>query len=157
MNPTEIIAARQRKNAEETRRATSRSDPELKYVNLSGLEGLSWVIRCDGGFTEILENVIVQSATGTGGRAYAANGSSVLIRRNAGGRWLCVGPADRTVSTGETQYFDEAAESAGAAVPDVGFTSFRAPFEYFADNLVWNDGVTPFNLIITQNAAGEEV
>lgn len=157
MNPTQLIANRDRRLADETRRATVKSSLKLIPYDTAGLRARVWVIDVDIGQGELLRNVIVQSTTGTGGRQYASLGSGVLLRRNLGGRWLCVGPADRTIKTGQIQILNEITDAVTAAVADSGFTSVRQPFEYYATGSRWANGTTPFNFVLITDASGNEV
>lgn len=143
---------------EELRRATSLGNPTLTAFDPAGTRARVYTISCTlSGVDQIIEDVIVQSQTGTGGRAYASTGRPILIKKNAGGRWICIGPSDRTTGTGNVQVFDEATESASAAAAGPGFTTQRVPFEYYADNVVWANGVVPFGLTIRLDADGNEV
>ncbi len=141
MNPTERIAARDRRNADEVRRATVVSDLRIVPYDTSGLRARVFVVDVDLGRDDdqIVKNVIVQSPTGTGGKSFAANGNPVFIRRNLGGRWVCTGPADRTSRTGQVQVYDESTELAAAATTGAGFTTARRPFNFWlsSSSNVW--------------------
>lgn len=157
MNPTEAIARRDRRNADELRRGTVVSDQKLVPYDTAGLRARVHVVDVDPGLSEVVKDVIVQSQTGTGGRAYATIGKTVFIRRNLGGRWMCIGPADRTSTTGEVQVLDESTELAGPASTGVGFTTKRRPFDYWMSSTsnVW--GSAGFADMRTFDAEGNEV
>ena len=157
MNPVDRIARRDRKNANEQRRGTCVSDPILKNYDLSGGNSPVWVIDIDAGFTELVRDVIVQSQTGTGGRAYARTGKPISMQRNQGGRWICTGPSDRISTTGDIQFLTESTSSATAATPGVGFISTREPFEFYASAGRWANGSIPFNVITVADAQGNPV
>lgn len=157
MNPTQSIAARDRRLANETRRGTVKGDATTIPYNTAGLRYRVRVVDVDIGQDELIRNVIVQSQTGTGGREYARSGKGVIIRRNLGGRWMCIGPSDRTITTGQLQVLNEITEVTAAAVPNSGFTNTRVDFQYFATNNRWNNGTTPFNFVRVEDALGNEV
>lgn len=158
MNPEQQLINRQIEAREETRRATVLSEPVLKPFDTAGLRARVYTISVQiSGVERPIENVIVQSQTGTGGREYARIGKPVLIRRNAGGRWICVGPSDRTTGTGQIQILDESTEVASAPSAGGGFTYQRVPFEYYANNGLWANGTTPFNFVRRLDANGNEV
>lgn len=162
MNPTQELIRRERRTQEETRRATVISDLVLIPYNTSGLRSRVWVVDVDIGDEQPIRGVIVMSQTGTGGRAYARLGKAVIIRRNVGGRWVCVGPSDRTSSTGNIQILTESTGAATAPTPGIGLQTRRRTFDFYAGDLPGTPGsgrfgTAGFGNVIVEDAQGNEV
>lgn len=158
MNPEQQLINRTISARDEILRATVLSEPVLTPFDTAGLRARMWLISVNvSGVSRPIEGVIVQSQTGTGGRQYARVGKPVLIKRNAKGRWLCIGPSDRITGVGNVQFLDESSEVGSAPTPGEGFTFDRVPFEFYAANGLWANGTTPFNLVRRLDAQGNEV
>lgn len=98
-----------------------------------------------------------------GGRNYASLGQTVLIRRNAQGRYEVVGPGDRLSTAVEEVGYDLAAQTPESTI-DFGFGSERVDYDFYATldgtaplGVLWADGVTPYNLVRIIDAQGNPV
>jgi hypothetical protein len=88
-------------------------------------------------------------------------GGTVLLRRNAAGRYEVVGPGDR-VNAFQTKKTYNFGNASVVATTTTGF-SFRQETFSFYRNIAnpgasfWNDSVTPFPKITTIDPAGNPV
>lgn len=121
-----------------------------------------WVVDVEIGANRVLRDVPVK-ASSTGGREYAARGQSVVLRRNAQGRYDLVGPADRKIAFTVSKQYDLTLDVV-TATASLGFTFERKAFNFFkgptpptAGTSLWNDGNTSFPHIIIVDADGNEV
>jgi len=106
---TQQLISRDIRARQELRRGTVLSNPRRVNFDPSQITSNLYVVDVDIGGRRPIRNVPVKSSSGNGGRAYAQRGKAVEIQRNAGGRWIVIGPADRVSSVGNTVLFDEAA------------------------------------------------
>lgn len=104
------------------------SSPVLRTFDASAFGAETWVVRVDVGGNRILDNVPVKAVEGS--RFYAQLGQSVLLRKNAQGRYDVVGPADRLATAAVAKQYDL---NAGllTATETRGFTFQREPFEFY--------------------------
>lgn len=133
MSTTQQLIDRDIRARQEFRRGTVLTDAKRTNFDLSGVTSTVFVVDVDIGASRPIRDVIVKSATGQGGRAYAQVGKPVDIQRNQGGRWFCTGSSDRTRAIGEVQEFDEATETFGASIDD-GFSFTIRPYDYWTDS-----------------------
>lgn len=132
-NPTQQLIDRDIRTRTEVRRGTVLSEPKLLNYDTAAIDRTVYVVDVDIGATRPLRDVIVKSASGQGGRAYAQVGKAVEVSRSEGGRWFTIGAADRIRNAGEVQEFDEETETFTAGTPD-GYTARRRPYDYYANN-----------------------
>lgn len=132
--PTQRLISRDARARQETRRGTVLSDPGLVDFDPAGQASAVWVVRVDIGAGKPIDDVIVKSQTGNGGRAYAKNGAAVIIQKGSGGRWYCIGPSDRKRSTGSLNFLDESDDSTSAGV-GTGLTSARKKYDFYQGDL----------------------
>ena len=117
-----------------------------------------WSATVEIGGDHPLADVPVKTVNGS--RAYASRGATVLLRRNAQGRYEVIGPGDRrsNFKVRKTYTFGNTAPVTTVAV---GFSSRVEPFEFYqgtgAPNSLWNDGVTPFPKVTIIDANGDPV
>ncbi len=106
------------------------------------------------GTNRVLDNVIIKALNGQ--RRYAEQGMPVVLRRNAQGEYQVIGPSDRITGVTVLKTY-----AIGGGTPittaNLGFTIEIVPFEFYGDNNLWNDGVTPFPLTRVLNGAGNPV
>ncbi len=144
MSASEVVRERERKDATEERRATVLTEIRLLEMDVAGGNYPVNVVDVNigGRNSRPVKDVIVKSTTGLGGRAYAARGQSIIIRRNQGGRWVAIGPADRVRLTGTVQFLDEDIDGAAGETTGngVGFTTRRAPYSYYKGDLPGTPG-----------------
>lgn len=87
-----------------------------------------WVVDVDIGGNNVLQNVPIKSG-GDGSRFYADQGQTVLLRRNALGRWQVIGPGETKIGQLTVETFDpNTAVSGGTAAQ--GFTVVTEPLHY---------------------------
>ena len=135
---------------------------ELKFGDPLGTASRIWVADINVGGNRILRDVPIKG-NAPGSRFYAARGQSVLMKRNANGRFDVVGPADRTLGIEVKKEYDLTTQTIDTQ-SNLGF-SFRAEvFEFYkgptpptAGTSIWNDGSTPFPKTTTIDANGNEV
>lgn len=156
------LIAREIKTRDERRRATVVSGPVVQFDDTAQAREPQWVVSVDIGARRPIDGVPVKSNTGTGGISYARIGQPVTIQRSAGGRWICIGPADRVQSVGNTSTLDEVTDTFGTPVAGIGFSFRREPFSYYQGDggllpgtSRWGSRGFPKRTRI--NAAGEEV
>lgn len=154
MNDIQKLIDRDIRAKQEIRRGTVLTEPKILNMDASLLDRTVFVVDVDIGATRPLFDVLVKSATGEGNRAYARQGMAVEIARNAGGRWIVTGSADRITSTSCVQLLDESNDSVGAA-PNEGFTWGTRAFDYYSSNLAW--GVKGFGNQVILDVDGNEV
>lgn len=153
--PTQQLISRDIRARQEIRRGTVLSAPRRLNFDPSAITSNVYVVDVDLGGRRPIRNVPVKSVSGIGGRAYALPGKAVEIQRNAGGRWIVIGPADRVTSTGTVTVLDEAAGTTSVGVP-IGFTSIPRFFDYWeAPENVW--GKIGFGDTIIVDGDGNEV
>lgn len=140
---------------QELRRGTVLTDPRRLNFDPSAITSNVYVVDVDIGAGRPIKNVPVKSISGLGGRSYALPGKAVEIQRNAGGRWIVIGPADRVTGVGTAQLLSEAAGSTTAGA-GVGFRSVPRFFDYWEDPAhVW--GSAGFGDTIILDGDGNEV
>lgn len=119
-----------------------------------------WACDVDVGSNRILVDVPIKGGSG-GQRFFAELGTSVLLRREANGRFYVVGPADRSVAIATKKTY-----TLGTLTPDStaqeGFQAVPVPFEFYEgtgppSGSFWNDGVTPFPLTRILDAQGNPI
>lgn len=135
---------------------TMLSSPEYKAFDNS--LGPRWTATVEIGGDHPLFDVPVKAVNGS--RAYASRGATVLLRRNAQGRYEVVAVGDRQSAfrTRKTYTFGN---STPISTTVVGFSVRLEPFEFYqgtgAPNSLWNDGVTPFPKETVIDANGNPV
>lgn len=119
---------------------------EVRPYDATMVGAPTWTTSVEVSSTRVLEEVPVKAGS-DGSRAYAALGATVLLRRNAQGRFEVVGPGDRVAAFQEVKEYDFGVPTP-TTTQTVGFTTRREPFEFYQGsgppNSLWNDGVTPF-------------
>lgn len=154
-NPTQQLVQRDARARQEVRRGTVLTDPRRFNYDPSTLSSNLYVVDVDIGGRRPLRNVPVKSSSGLGGRAYALPGKAVEVQRNAGGRWIVIGPADRVATVGAVTLYDEAAGTTSVGVP-YGFRSIPRFFDYWESvEHVW--GSPGFGDMILVDGNGNEV
>lgn len=152
---TQKLIDRDIRAKQELRRATVLTEPRAFNFDPAFLDRTVFVVDVDlPGSPRPIRDVVVKSSTGSGGRAYAQVGKAVEIQRNAGGRWIVIGAADRITTVGKAQELDEATDSFGASAP-TGFTSLRKPYGFYAANGVYGQAGYGNTLIV--DGDGNEV
>lgn len=151
---TQRLISRDIRARQELRRGTVLTDVRVVDFDTSGLTSTVFVVDVDIGANRVIQNVVVKSSTGQGAREFAQQGKAVEIQRNAGGRWIVIGPSDRIRGTGQVQLLDESTDTATAST-DEGFGFGRRVFTYYADNGAW--GVAGFGNSVALDASGNEV
>lgn len=122
--------------------------------------GPTWVVDVDAGDgRRVLRDVPVKAGA-DGARFYAQLGQSVLLRRNAAGRFDVVGPADRVPAPAVAKEYDPATGAEVSSATE-GLTTTVEPFTHLqgtgAPNSKWGDGVTPFVKVTVRDGEGNEV
>lgn len=154
-NATQQLVSRDIRARQEIRRGTVLTDPRRFNYDPSTLSSNVYVVDVDIGGRRPLRNVPVKSSSGIGGRAYALPGKAVEVQRNAGGRWIVIGPADRTSAIGSVTLLDEATGATSVGTP-VGYTSVPRYWDYWeAADHVW--GSPGFGDMILVDGDGNEV
>jgi hypothetical protein len=94
-------------------------------------DGTSSVIVADVdvGGNRIFKNVPIK-ANARGTRFYAQVGASVVLRRNAQGRWDVVGPGDRTIAA-PTKKTYTIGNTTPSTTETLGFSTVFPPFEFY--------------------------
>ena len=148
-----------------TRREIETQKPEIvgtvitapHVIDFDGLGAGVWVADVEIGGAQYLKDVPVKAMTN---RFYAQLGQTVLLRRNAQGRFEVIGPGDRVATPVTTKYYDIGVTSAVSS-DDFGFSFDRVAFSFYATidlsaplDVLWADGVTPFNLVRIVDAQG---
>jgi hypothetical protein len=101
----------------------------LELANFDVGNNEVWVARSIAIGTErLLTDVPVKAVNRS--RFYAQLGASVLLKRNAQGRFDCVGPADRLHTPAVKKSYNLNTQAVTDTVT-VGFTLHRAPFNYY--------------------------
>jgi hypothetical protein len=88
-----------------------------------------WVVDVDIGGDKILKNVPVKGGSGMR-RAYANIGQTVMLRRNALGRFDIVSPGDRVAGISKGNSYD-LTTGAATAQPDQGFVVGAEPYSFY--------------------------
>ncbi len=160
MRQLQRVINREVRAKREYRVGTVLTDPRITDFDGNG-SGV-WVVDVEVGDNNFLKNVPVK-ASGSGRRFYAQCGQTVLVRRNAGGRFDVTGPGDRAANPVVEKSYDLAALTEISSV-NIGFTSERVAFSYYATldgtaplGVLWADGTTEFNLVRTLDADGNPV
>lgn len=119
-----------------------------------------FVVDVEVGSNNYLANVPVKANKD---RFYAQVGQTVLLRRNAQGRYEVTAPGDR-VATPVTERGYDLTDGSQQSTQDIGFLSERVPYSHYATidvaaplGTLWNDGVTPYNLVRITDALGNPV
>lgn len=154
MNDIQKLIDRDIRAKQEVRRGTVLTEPKILNMDASLLDRTVFVVDVDIGATRPIRDVLVKSSTGEGNRAYAQQGKAVEIARNAGGRWIVIGSADRITATSSVQLLDESDDTVSAG-PPAGFSYGRRAFDYYSSNLAW--GVKGFGNQVILDADGNEV
>jgi len=154
VNEVQKLIDRDIRARQEIRRGTVLTEPKILNMDASLLERTVFVVDVDIGASRPLRDVVVKSSNGEGGRAYAQQGKAVEIARNAGGRWIVIGSADRITAVAVVALLDESADTVTAGAPK-GFTTGRRAFDYYSTNLAW--GVKGFGNQVILDADGNEV
>lgn len=153
MSDTRNLIRQEIKAREQTIVGTALGNPEIVAFDASAAGGGSgapvWTIPVEISSNRVLLEVPVK-ANGAGSRAYARRNATVLLRRNAQGRFEVIGPGDRVagVQVKKTYAF-------GAVVPTTtdseGFVAQVEPFEFYQGagppNSLWGDLATPFPIV----------
>lgn len=117
-----------------------------------------WTATVEVGGDFPLSRVPVKSVNGS--RSYASRGATVLLRRNAQGRYEVVAPGDRR-SSFRTRKKYTFGNSTPIESTVFGFSVRVEAFEFYqgtgAPNSLWNDGVTPFPKETIIDANGDPV
>lgn len=153
-NVTQRLIDRDIRARQEIRRGTVLTEPRILNYDASAIDKSVFVVDVDIKATRPLRNVLVKSPTGSGDRSFAQQGKAVEIQRNAGGRWIVIGSADRITSTSAVQLLDESDNSVTVAA-DEGYSFGRRAFDYWATNLAW--GSRGFGQQVILDAQGNEV
>jgi hypothetical protein len=130
-------------------------------VNFEVTAAPRWVVDVDIGANRPLRRVPIKGGS-DGQRFYANLGQTVLLRRNAFGRYEVVSQGDRV--TGDTSSFktytldDPNAKTSSS----LGFRADPVTFIFYANigdpgNSRWADGTTPFPLVRVLDGAGNPV
>jgi len=113
-----------------------------------------WVCDVEIGSNNYLKDVPVKALSN---RFHAQLGQSVLLRKNARGRYEVIGPGDRIAKPIRRIGYNLSTQIGGTPV-DIGFSFDRVAFSYYATVTggfsYWDDGVTPFNLVRIVDADG---
>jgi hypothetical protein len=135
---------------------------ELKYGDPTNLTHYVWYADVDVGGNRVLRDVPIKSA-GSGTRFYASQDQTVLLKRNAAGRFDIVGPADRQVSQVIVKEYSLADQSQTSQTT-LGFSFRKEAFEFYEGptpgtpgTSLWADGTTPFPKVTIIDAQGNEV
>lgn len=91
--------------------------------------GIMYVCDVEIGSNRPLLNVPIKAGS-NGGRFYALDGATVLLRRNLLGRWQVVGPGDRNAGEKFIVDYDIVTE-APVGTENIGTTRVIDPFEYY--------------------------
>jgi hypothetical protein len=159
-NLTKFVA-REIRNQRELIVGTVVADQTLINFDGSGGAG-SGVFVCDVeiGSNNLLRKIPIKAA---GNRFYAQRGQTVLLRRNAAGRYEVIGPGDRLSQAVQTVTYD-LSTGAGGAPTATGFTFVVRPLEYYAtlagaspSGVIWGDGITPLGVVHILDALGNIV
>ncbi len=155
------LISREIRNARELIVGTVVGGQQLLNFDNSGGSG-SGVFVCDVeiGSNNLLRKVPIKASQT---RFYAQLGQTVLLRRNANGRYEVIGPGDRLSQAVQTTAYDLSTGAGGTTVAS-GFSFVKRPLSYYAtlktgpaSGVIWNDGTTPFNLVEIVNAQGQVV
>jgi hypothetical protein len=133
---------------------------ELRLIDFDGNSSGVWVCDVEIGSNHYLQDIPVKALSN---RFHAQLGQSVLLRKNARGRYEVIGPGDRITKPLRRIGYNLATQVAGTPI-DVGFTFDRVPFSYYQTvdltaplDVLWGDGVTPFGLVRIVDADGNPV
>ena len=154
MNDIQKLIDRDIRSRQGIRRGTVLTEPKILNMDASLLDRTVFVVDVDIGATRPLRDVLVKSSTGEGNRAYAGQGKAVEVARNAGGRWIVIGAADRITAVSVVQLLDESDDTTTAG-PPAGFSFGTRAFDYYSSNLAW--GIKGFGNQIILDADGNEV
>lgn len=123
--------------------------PSLRPYDETGSASHVWTVDVEVGGQRPLFDVPAKAGS-DGSRRYAQRGSTVLLRRNAQGRFEVVGPGDRAAAFIEVKEYD-IGDPTPTATDTLGFSSRREPFEFYKGptpgvpgTSFWNDGDNPF-------------
>lgn len=135
----------------------------IRDPNVTDFDGAGagvWVVDVEIGGDQYLKDVPVKQMTN---RFYAQLGQVVTLRRNAQGRFEVIGPGDRRTSTLIVKYYEMGVTSA-VSTQNQGFDFQRVPYSYYATadlsaplDVVWADGVTPYNYVRILDGDGNPV
>lgn len=133
---------------------------ESRIVDFDGMGSGVFVTDVEVGSNNFLSDVPIKANQN---RFYAQVGQTVLLRRNAQGRYEVTAPGDRVASPVTEKGYD-LSDGSEQSSQDLGFLSERVPFSHYATldgtaplGTLWNDGVTPFNLVRITDALGNPV
>lgn len=127
---TQKLLQRDIRAGQEVRRGTVLTNPKRLNYDPAQVNSNLYVVDVNIGGSRPMRNVPVKSISGLGGRSFALPGKAVEVQRNAGGRWIVIGPADRVQATGTTQLFNEASQSTVLS-NGVGFRQVPRFFNYW--------------------------
>jgi hypothetical protein len=141
------IFRRERRAHSEFMIGTSLKDPELVLYDAVAPV---WTIDVDVGGRRILKDVPVK-AVASGGRFYAGLGQTVLLKRNAQGRFDVVGSADRKAGVAVVKSYDIESQLV-TATGSAGFAVVPQPFDfYMGDVRMRGNPAVTFNQIPAAN------
>ncbi|MGH3995846.1 MAG: hypothetical protein ACRDTJ_00095 [Pseudonocardiaceae bacterium] len=133
---------------------------EMRIADVDGNGSGVFVCQVEIGANRRLIDVPVKSQRG---RNFAQLGQTVLLRRNAQGRYEVIGPGDRISTPVEIRTYDLATQ-VNTGSTDFGFSYQRVPFDFYQTlsvgaplGVLWGDGVTPFGLVRQVDAQGNPV
>jgi len=92
-----------------------------------------WVVDVDVGSARLMRDVPVKGVA-QGGRFYADIGQTVLLRRNAQGRFDVVSSGDRKAGVAVVKDFDLTVQ-ASTGTSALGFTVIERPFDFYQGNV----------------------
>ena len=155
------LIKREMSSRRELRQGTVITIQTLKNFDVSGVAGAPgapcWVVDVETSGNNILRDVPIK-ASGSGSRFYADRGQAVLMRRNADGRYQIVAPGDRKAAPASLKYYNLLTQNQSGATVNLGFTFNRQEFHYYEGDgstfSRWNDGVTPWNVVLLVDADG---
>lgn len=133
---------------------------ETHITDFDGVGGGVFVVDVEVGANNYLRNVPVKANRN---RFYAQIGQTVLLRRNAQGRYEVTAPGDRVASPVTEKSYD-LGDGSEQSSNDLGFTSERVDLPFYEtldgispSGVLWADGVTAFNLVRIVDALGNPV
>lgn len=133
---------------------------DMSMTDFDGAGAGTWVVDVEIGSNNYLRNLPVKSNRN---RFYAQRGQTVLLRRNAQGRYEVIQPGDRLAAPVERIEYDLETQVGGAAV-DIGFSFEVVPYDFYETldgsaplGTLYADGVTPYNYVRVVDADGNPV
>ena len=122
-----------------------------KLVEFDGSSAV-WVVDVDIGAEKVLKKVPVKGGSGLR-RSYADEGQTVVLRRNALGRFDVVGPGDRVAGVTKTKSYDYATGTP-TVKPDIWFGVQIESFDYYQGPENPSPGAPTENLTFTAGPPG---